>query len=130
MDSRTHLVRTLTSPGDVTIKQGDRKAARRFYQESLELARQAQPGGLAWWLEELAEDCAGRQPERAARLFGASAALRAAGAVPRTAAEEARVERALAAVRTALGEETFQAAWASGSAMDAEEAVQEALQSR
>src|SRR5262249_5227198 len=68
------------------------------------------------------------QPERAARLFGAAERLREeiGACVPR--AERADHERSVAAVRTALGEEAFAAAWAAARALSLEQAVAFALQ--
>src|SRR5205823_2285313 len=112
--------------GDVASELGDWKAASRHYQESLALAREARRDGLAWWLEQLAEDDAARRPERAARLLAASAAMREVDSQPAAAGEAASRECAIAAAHAALGEEAFRAAWARGSLMGPERAIQEA----
>ncbi len=65
---------------------------------------------------------------RAARLFGATAAMRGVSGI-KEAARSFRVmyERDEAEARTALGDETFAAAWAEGRAMTVEQAVAYAL---
>jgi hypothetical protein len=67
------------------------------------------------------------QSERAARLFGAAEALREAIGTPLPPADRAEHDRSVAAVRTALGEEAFAAAWAEGRALTLEHAVAFAL---
>ena len=68
-----------------------------------------------------------RQPERAARLFGAAEGLREVMGAPLPPADRAGRDRSVAAVRSALGEEAFAAAWAEGRAMSLEAAVAFAL---
>ena len=74
--------------------------------------------------------------ERAARLFGAAAALRATlsdaaprgfslGLAPQSCDE---YERQVAATRAALGAEAFAAAWAAGMALTPEQVRADALQ--
>ncbi|HWQ15423.1 MAG TPA: AAA family ATPase [Roseiflexaceae bacterium] len=66
---------------------------------------------------------------RAARLLGAAAALRATTGFPPIAGCQALHERNAAAVRAAMGEAAFAAAWAEGRAMTVEQAVTAALAS-
>ena len=66
------------------------------------------------------------QPERAARLFGAAAALREASGLPVEPAFRAAHERDVAAARAALGEDAFAAGWATGAALPLPAAVAEA----
>ncbi len=68
-----------------------------------------------------------REPARAARLFGAAAALREAVGLPREPIDQRPYERHVAEVRTALSEAQFTAAWAEGRTMTLEDAVAEAL---
>jgi hypothetical protein len=63
--------------------------------------------------------------ERAVRLFGAAAAVRAPEGYP--CLEPALAEAAANRARLALGEEAFAAAWAAGRALSLAEAVAEAL---
>ena len=85
----------------------------------------------SWWPTRSTGWPAWRRPgasaERAARLYGAAAALRerlGAAVVPW---ERPAHERDLAAVRAALGPAAFAAAWAAGAALPLEAAVAEAL---
>ena len=67
-----------------------------------------------------------RQPERALRLGGAAAALRAATGTRRPPVERARIEAQLQRARRALGS-TASLAWAAGEALSPAQAVAEAL---
>jgi non-specific serine/threonine protein kinase len=67
-------------------------------------------------------------PERAARLWGAAAALREAHGLHLPALLRARSEGYAAAARAQVGEAAFAAAWAAGRAMTLEQAVADALE--
>jgi hypothetical protein len=67
------------------------------------------------------------QPERAAQLFGAAAALREAIGESLPPAEQARNDQAGAALRVALGDAVFAAAWEAGRTMPLEQAIAEAI---
>jgi hypothetical protein len=77
--------------------------------------------GLAWVA------AADEQSPRAARLGGAAEALREALGAPLPASLCAGHDRAVQAMRTALGEEACAAAWAAGRALPLEQAIAEAL---
>jgi len=64
--------------------------------------------------------------ERAARLFGAAAALRNVIGAPLSPISRITYDRTVAATREALGKITFAAAWAAGQALPLEQAVVEA----
>src|SRR5207248_1723629 len=64
---------------------------------------------------------------RAARLFGAESALRESQSVPPFADWSDEHSARIAAVRAALGDEAFTAAWSHGRAMTWEKAIEEAL---
>jgi len=66
--------------------------------------------------------------ERAARLFGASEALREAMGTPPEPGESALQEPYLATARSQLDEASWQEAWAEGRAMTLEEAISCALE--
>jgi serine/threonine-protein kinase PknK len=66
------------------------------------------------------------QPERAARLFGAAAALREANGLPVDPAHRAAQGRDVAAARAAVGEDAFATGWASGVALPLPVAIAEA----
>jgi hypothetical protein len=68
-----------------------------------------------------------RQPERAARLVGASARLRDNASVPVSPVEQAELDTAFATARQEFVEAEFAAAWAEGQAMTLEQAVAYAL---
>jgi len=67
------------------------------------------------------------QSSRAARLGGAASALRESIGSPRSPAEQEEIDQQVAAVREALGEAAFAAAWDAGRAMTWEQAVEYAL---
>lgn len=66
------------------------------------------------------------EPEPAARLFGAAAALQVASGLLVGPAFRATQERDVATARAALGEEAFVAGWAAGAALPMQAAVTEA----
>jgi hypothetical protein len=70
------------------------------------------------------------QPLRGARLGGVAEALREALGVPLAPAARSNQDQAVQAMRAALGEEAFAAAWAEGRAMPLEEAVALALEAQ
>jgi hypothetical protein len=108
--------------------QGDHGTGRAFCAESLAIRRElGDRRGIAGCLEALAGVAGAQgQHERAARLFGAAAALRESIGAPLPPADSAEIEPRVAAVRAALGEEAFTAAWAAARAMSLEEAVTDA----
>jgi DNA-binding CsgD family transcriptional regulator len=67
-----------------------------------------------------------RQPERAARLFGAAAALREVTGLPIDPACLAAHDRNVTAGRASLGEDAFDAEWLAGAALPLPVAVAEA----
>jgi predicted ATPase/DNA-binding CsgD family transcriptional regulator len=67
------------------------------------------------------------RPARAARLFGAAAAIRAACATPMIPADQPRYSRAVDAARAMVGSAAFDAAWQSGAVLSPGEAAAEAL---
>jgi hypothetical protein len=69
------------------------------------------------------------RPERAAQLFAAAEALRQGIHDPRPWVDPIDTcDQAVAATRTALGEDRFAAAWAAGRAMSPEKVLDEALE--
>jgi hypothetical protein len=67
------------------------------------------------------------QAERAVRLRGAAANLRAAIGAPLPLGSRAMYDQTKAALRAALGEDALAAAWAHGHALPLEQAIAEAL---
>jgi predicted ATPase/DNA-binding XRE family transcriptional regulator len=133
--------------GRVVALQGDGTGAIAAFAECLTLSRAAQRADLVMILERLAYVVARQATrhlsegglERAARLFGAAAALRGSltdagsrgsslGPATVSRDEYEEYERQVAATRAALGEEAFAAAWAEGQAMTQERAIAYALE--
>jgi hypothetical protein len=115
----------------LAYRQGDYAAARSLHEEGLAIFRElGDKGGIAQSLESLAGLAAvwGRGLERAARLWGAAAALREAIGAPLPPSEREKYEREVGAARAALGEEAFASAWAEGEAMTLEQAIAYALE--
>ena len=113
----------------VARAQGDYEGARALYRECLGIFGPAgeQPV-IAAVLEGLAGLAAAEdQAERAARLFGAAEALRAAIATPLAPGQRPEYDRYVAATHAALGMSeagvAFAAAWAAGRAMTLNDAL-------
>jgi hypothetical protein len=84
---------------------------------------------VAYSLEGLASLAAAqRRPERAMRLAGAAAALRAASGAVAVRAGQAQFARWLKAARRALGDTASEALWAEGQAMSLLGAIAFALE--
>jgi predicted ATPase/class 3 adenylate cyclase len=117
--------------GLVAHLQGDHGRAVTLLIESLVLSRDIGARDLvAWCLESLAWVSAARgQPLRAARLGAAAERLREPLGVALTPdSYRAWHDQAVQAMRAALGEEPFAAAWAEGRALRPEEAIAEAVE--
>ncbi len=115
--------------GQVALRQRDDLRATSLFSESLVMRHAAgNRAGVARSLEGLAH-AARRDPQRAARLFGAAAALQETVGEIRSRSEEIEYERAMNKVRNGLGEETLGAAWNEGRAMTLTQAVEYALAS-
>jgi non-specific serine/threonine protein kinase len=125
---------SLGTLGWLALRQGRMDEMRDYMAESLAIRVEiGDKGGIAWCLEKLAE-AASQQAgsgqtdlQRAVRVFGAAAALRAPVGSVIDPADQPDYERRLAVLRAALGAEAFEAAWAEGSAESLEQAVAEAL---
>jgi non-specific serine/threonine protein kinase len=115
--------------GWVKYGQGDYARASALYREALTLARAiGDRWEVVWLLEDIAMmGAALGQPEWAARLFGATAALREALGTSTAQSPAAGTGEGRQAARAALGEAGFAAAWAAGRAMTLEQAVAAAL---
>jgi tetratricopeptide (TPR) repeat protein len=123
----------------IALRQGNLKGAVTLLAESLALRREiGDIGGSAWCLEKLAEIAltkgqrasASRRAEdfqRAARLFGAAAALRKPLGSVIDLVDQPEYERQLALLRAQLDEAAFATAWTEGQAMTLEQAIEEAL---
>jgi DNA-binding CsgD family transcriptional regulator len=120
-----HLMVAMTTRARVTIAQGETEQAEVDAHEALACA--AEVGaylGISDTLEclgALAGD-AGSHRE-ATRLFGAAEVIRHRIGVVRFPIHQAGYEASVAALRDALGEHDFDAAWAEGAALSTEEAI-------
>lgn len=119
----------LISLGDVAAEQGDRLAARTWYQESLALCRELDDGArVPRLLESLALLAAlDDAPADALRLAGAASALREQSGVAATPAQQARIDGALGAVQWRMDETKREGFWAEGREMNAARALAYAL---
>jgi tetratricopeptide (TPR) repeat protein len=114
----------------VARAEGDYARALTWMRESLLALR-----GFAWnkWvatetLRQMALLCSAQgQPEKAGRLFAAAEAIRLAIGNVVVPADQAEHNSAVAAVRQALGEDAFAAAWRAGAALTIEQAIDYAL---
>jgi predicted ATPase/predicted Ser/Thr protein kinase len=119
----------LASLGRLAVDDSDRAGASSLLAESLGLCRQRGDRKIAAeCLDTLAEVAgAGGEPARAARLAGAATALREAIGVQQSPTERSAREQRLAAIRTALGEQAFEAEWRSGLSLELDDAIDYAL---
>jgi DNA-binding CsgD family transcriptional regulator len=126
------LAAALTSRSRVELAQGELDAADRDAYDALELA--ARIGGdlvVPFALDCLAAAAAqSDNPLSAARLFGAANAARQHMGLVRFKILDESDEATIAAVRDALGENDFDAAWAEGASLSIEEATAYALRGR
>ncbi|MGQ0600985.1 MAG: tetratricopeptide repeat protein [Anaerolineales bacterium] len=120
---------SLGTMGWVALRQRDYPRMRSLLRDSI-IARTetGDRGGIAWCLEKLAEAAyLQRKPERAVRVFGAAAVLRAPVKSVIDPADQPEYNHIIAALKVALGAETFAALWAEGSALPVEQIVDDAL---
>jgi non-specific serine/threonine protein kinase len=115
--------------GDLARDGGDHQQAVSAYRESLGIARgHGNRRFLAETLESIAGVAAARgDPERAARLYGAAAALRRQIDAPVEGWERPVYERGVELARAGLSAEAFEAAWSAGSALPFADIIAEAL---
>jgi predicted ATPase/DNA-binding SARP family transcriptional activator len=113
----------------VAQSQGDHAQAGLLYRDSLILCRKVgEKRGAATCLEGLAAvACAQKQAERAARLFGAAAALRDTLGAPLLLREQTEQDAHLALLRQTLGKPAFTTAYQAGRALTWEQAAAYAL---
>jgi predicted ATPase/DNA-binding CsgD family transcriptional regulator len=126
----THrCAQSLHSLGMTRLRLGNENAAIAELSRALRLFHDmSDEWGIALCLEGLAQAAAARPGNAlAVHLFSAAAAWRTANGSPVPPNDRADYERALDAARSALGEARFAAAWASGSRMTLEQAMQAGL---
>jgi tetratricopeptide (TPR) repeat protein len=120
-----HVALALAQLGEVARRSGDLGAAHARLREALKLSRET--GRMAVVMRSL-EGCAmvcldSGHAIRAARLHGAAATLRDALRTPLPPLHRGAYDRALQAVRAALGAVEFAKAFASGQALPLDAAV-------
>ncbi|HWR46027.1 MAG TPA: hypothetical protein VN327_00195, partial [Pseudonocardiaceae bacterium] len=122
----------LTTRARVALAQGEPEQAERDAHDAL--ARAA--GVEAYLLTPDILECLGTlvgeagSHREAARLFGAAAAIRLRIGAVRFKIYDAGYEASVAALRDALSEKGFDAAWAEGAALSTEEAIAYAQRGR
>jgi tetratricopeptide (TPR) repeat protein len=124
------IATTMTSLGLVAYEQGNHGRATSLLSQALLLSRDIGAKtlmalgleGLAWLVVEQG------QPERAARVGAAAETLHEAIGVSLEPYQRAGHDEAVQAMRAALGEEAFAAAWAEGRALPLDEAIALALE--
>lgn len=119
------LMLSLVTRAHVAMAQNEPEQAERDVHAALASLPEGFPYvGIADVLECAATlaVCRGSHRE-AGRLFGAAAALRQRMDIGRLKVWEADYDSSVAALRNAMGEEDFDAAWAEGAALSTEEAV-------
>jgi predicted ATPase/class 3 adenylate cyclase/DNA-binding CsgD family transcriptional regulator len=126
-----HLVAALLARARVAVAEGDLEAAERHAHDALACAvssRVYQPvPGILECLADLARDADSQQ---AARLFGAAEALRQRTGLVRFKVHQAGYQSSVAALRDAMEDQDFDAAWAEGAALSTEEAIAYAQRGR
>ncbi|HET9111947.1 MAG TPA: LuxR C-terminal-related transcriptional regulator, partial [Ktedonobacterales bacterium] len=114
--------------GYLALRSGEPRRALRLFRESLGLFQRAgDQRGVAECLAGLAGTFGAlRQPERAARLFGAANTLSESLGAAGWAANAADEDWSLALTKRQLDGATFAAAWAAGQSLSVEQAIAEA----
>jgi tetratricopeptide (TPR) repeat protein len=141
LGSQHNIAWGLDMLGHVALQQHDLRHAASLFEESLTLRRDLkETHTMAWCLAGLASVAVAEgRMEWAARLLATTAGLQeasgknfdattwigGAGHIP--IISQAEFERHVAAVRAALGDDIFAAAWAAGRALPLEQAIAEAL---
>jgi tetratricopeptide (TPR) repeat protein len=129
LGDRAGVATSLAHLGNLASVQGDHERAVLLYKEVLDLLRTiGDRAATAVCLEGLATvSVAEGRLDRATRLHGAAATLRWGTFVLNVWDEGVARDRQIAAVRAALGDEVFAAAWAEGQAMTLEQAIAYAM---
>ena len=129
LDVRRFVAMVLHNLGYIAHHDGDCKQGAELFEESLTLFHElGDTEGIAWCVEGLAAVAVALpDPRRAARLWGAAEALRAALGVTLWPADRAEHERNVAAARARLDASALAAAWAEGGAMPLQQVVPYAI---
>jgi predicted ATPase/DNA-binding CsgD family transcriptional regulator len=127
-----YLVWALTTRAQVAIAQSEPEQAERDAHDALGMAAGLQAYlGISDILERLGTLAGDAGSHReAARLFAAAQAIRQRMGAVRFKVWDAEYKDSTAAIRDALGENDFDAAWAEGAALSTEEAIAYAQRGR
>lgn len=133
LGARQNMAYALHGLASIAQDQKDLLGARELHRESLEIWRDlGYQHGIVLALEDFAglaatlDNQAGAK--QALQLAGAAAALRQSLGIPRTAAEQTKLERQVQPAHARLNAVAAAAAYSAGQAMSLEEAIQCALQ--
>jgi predicted ATPase/class 3 adenylate cyclase/DNA-binding CsgD family transcriptional regulator len=127
-----HLVCALLSRARVSVAEGEPGEAERDAHDALSCA--ASSGAhlpvpdVLECLADLAREAGNR--EQAARLFGAADAVRKRKSLVRFKVYDAGCQASVVALRNAMGEEGFEAAWTEGAGLSTDEAIAYAQRGR
>lgn len=126
-----YRVTALLARARIAVAEGSRVSAEQDAHAALACAVSCgayQPlAGILECLADLARDVDGQQ---AARLFGAAEAFRQRIGMVRFKVHQAAYESSVAALRNAMDDKEFKAAWAEGAALSMEEAIAYAQRGR
>jgi predicted ATPase/class 3 adenylate cyclase/DNA-binding CsgD family transcriptional regulator len=127
-----HLARALTTRARVAIAKGEPEQAERDAQKALACAAEcgahlAVPDALEC-LGRLAAD--GLSHRDAARFYGAASEIRERIGAVRFKIHDADYDEAVAVLRDAMGEQSFDSAWAEGAGLSLDEAIAYARRGR
>jgi predicted ATPase/class 3 adenylate cyclase/DNA-binding CsgD family transcriptional regulator len=127
-----HLSQALLMRARVAIAQGELELAECDAHDALAHGTGVEAYLLVPDILECLADLAGRNGSHreAARLFGAAEAMRQRIGAVRFKIDEVAYEASVAALRDAMGEKDFDAAWAEGAALSTEEAIAYAQRGR
>jgi predicted ATPase/class 3 adenylate cyclase len=114
----------------IAVLQQDWDSAFSRLKESVAVREEiGDKGGLVWCLEKLGQVALGTEnAEKAAKIFGSAACIRAAMGSTMDPFDQSEYERDLALLRKQLGEEKFNMAWDQGRALTLEKAMPFALE--
>ena len=130
LGDRQGIAISLGNLGNVLLDLGDYAQARRLHVEALALKQEQEDRvGIADSLAAFASLAvkAGRQ-EQAIHLWAAATGLYATLGAPLLPGDQENLDREIADTRAALGETVFANAWAEGSILTLEAAVEYALE--
>ncbi|MEA2460068.1 MAG: hypothetical protein QOH90_245 [Actinomycetota bacterium] len=126
LDDKQGIARGLMNLGEVRMETGDFEGAAKYLRESFILFQELSARwDIAYLLEEMAYVAhgSGRSAD-GARLYGAAEVHRERLGAPLSVLEKALYDSHVAEVRAALGPIDFEANWAAGRSLDAQEAFE------